>query len=145
VYGANRADGSLKDNPAYFCYERVDPNIEPEYDFGGFWGNGTNQQFGNPLANDQLKCPDGFGASTVLFQSGVDYRLTVCWRHHSKGRPGIAHFGGMFGTGLDTSGNEIFYFNPLTGGNTCPSGYRSTQVREQSSTDSRLNYCWQPI
>ena len=91
-------------------------------DFGGMYGYGANGNFSNPTTG-VLGCPSGYRSQQVMGTTGVDYPLYYCYRMHVQGVPADFDFGGIYsnsGSGLRP--------NPLTGSQSCPSGYTAVKV-----------------
>ena len=79
------ADGQLRDGVA--CKD--DPNAKPArlfpippegaFEFGGMYGHGLPNHYGNPLADNKLGCPSNeYTANKILDFSGVDNQLYYC-------------------------------------------------------------------
>ncbi|HYO66589.1 MAG TPA: hypothetical protein VEU33_10940 [Archangium sp.] len=123
------------------CFAIASPALAQRYmDFGGMYGYpgvaGGPGYYGNPYANNLDGCPSGYTAYQVFGQPGpVDYPLYVCGRITTGNTTPEADFGGLFST---------FFNNPFTGGQSCPSGYTTTQVLGLINVDYPLFYCHRP-
>jgi hypothetical protein len=132
VYGQNG-----RDYPVTYCWRPHVAGRDPIYDFGGMWGSVNGNLMINAVTGGS-SCPGGFTQWDLLYNPGVDYPLSMCFRPHDS-TDSYASFGGMYGT---VNGQPAE--NPATGGSSCPAGYLSSQVLGTSGIDWPLYYCYQP-
>jgi len=109
-----------------------------QVDFGGMYGYSWAGNFPNPLTG-RFSCPSGYTSSLILGTFNVDYPLYFCYKLHANGVPARFDFGGIYsGSG---TGARV---NPVTGGATCPTGYRASQVLGESThrVDYPVFFCY---
>ena len=108
------------------------PATNSSFYFGGMYGNGETT-YGNPLDGNANGCPTGYTAYELLGKTNQDYGVYFCGAEASSGVAKVAEFGGVYG---DT------YNNPITGSQSCPTGYTAKQVAGRTSVDYPLSFCY---
>ncbi|MDB5039177.1 MAG: hypothetical protein JWQ35_2705 [Bacteriovoracaceae bacterium] len=101
--------------------------------FGGMYGQGSSTVFyPNPIMSAQ-SCPTNYKSQLVLGTLNVDWPATLCFQQPADGVTGLYDFGGMYSTA---------YNNPLTGGQSCPTGFFTSTLLSSSNTDNTLKFCY---
>lgn len=114
-------------------------NKSPMIYFGGAYSLG----YSNPVLNNrQDNCPAGYTRSQALFTQDTDNEFFYCWYKQGDPNPPTSYFafGGMYGYAESTS-----YVNPATGGQTCPDGYKASQVFGTTNVDHNIFMCWKEM
>lgn len=127
------------DHVAVFCWREGEAGREPEFDFGGMFGDGEAgvNTYPNPV-NGQFACPDGFEKRTAAGTYGLDWNLYYCMRPHVAGT--VSKFAGLHGLG-QVNGANLVYVNPATNGASCPAGATSHAVHGAYGVDWAAHLC----
>ncbi|MFP2961255.1 pre-peptidase C-terminal domain-containing protein [Myxococcus sp. 1LA] len=73
VLGTPGVDANL-----YFCHKLNMSKSEPEYPFGGMWGQVEGGTYVPNRATGAVSCPPGYTAKDMLGINGLDYQLAFC-------------------------------------------------------------------
>ncbi|NOK23194.1 hypothetical protein [Corallococcus carmarthensis] len=103
--------------------------------FGGMYGLRDNGVYVNPYTG-ATSCPSGYTSYQVLGSYNMDYNLYFCGRFADGATEPVAEFAGAFG--WHSAGT---YPNPITGGNSCPSGFLTTSTLGSYNMDYEVRYC----
>jgi hypothetical protein len=106
-------------------------------DFGGMYGSHGGGTYPNP-ATGTTSCPSGYTVRQVIGTTNSDYPIYYCWRSATNPElTSLYQFGGIFGTT-----DVLNYDNPLTGVQTCPTGFVGAGVNGTVNIDWPTGWCY---
>jgi len=174
-YLVNTADNRYCDfAPIYMCYQDI-PTNTGLYDFGGIYDAPFGQV--NPATNALSCPPNflsqlvrgGYACMTGSYGSVCTSlekwnNFSYCTASNTDTSYGTWLFGGMYGSGHDrdgwlaprmrtagysvrSDGSTMYFDNPATGGQSCPTGYTSYSILWDGycTVDQALHYCMKEI
>ncbi|XXF78842.1 hypothetical protein P2318_03515 [Myxococcaceae bacterium GXIMD 01537] len=134
-YTAQKVFGTLnRDYDLHLCHKPHVAGTEPEFLFGGMWGQVNGVVAPNP-ATGVPSCPSGFISRRMLGTQNVDHSLYVCETPAAN-----LDFGGAIGY---VNGGTLSP-NPATGTASCPNGYTQTRVYGTWGKDHQVLFCQRP-